>query len=97
MKLRILTPAIEDLACGREFYEHQGDGLGDYFFESLCAEIDSLLLFGGIHPLHFGFHRLIAKRFPYAVYYTATDEEMIVYRVLDCRRNPHWTKRELKK
>jgi len=30
---------------------------------------DSLVLHAGIHPLRFGFHRLVAKRFPYAVYY----------------------------
>ena len=48
MKLRILRPALEDLADGRRFYEMQGEGLGDYFFNSIFSEIDSLVLYGGV-------------------------------------------------
>jgi hypothetical protein len=43
MKLRILRPALEDLAAGREFYDLQSEGVGIYFFNSLFAEIDSLV------------------------------------------------------
>lgn len=42
MKIKILRSAVEDLALGRDFYERQGKGLGDYFEESLTADIDSL-------------------------------------------------------
>lgn len=31
MKVRILTSAFHDLAAGREFYERQGEGVGEYF------------------------------------------------------------------
>ena len=51
MKVRILRPALEDLAKGREFYERQQEGVGGYFLDSLFAEIDSLVLSAGIHPL----------------------------------------------
>ena len=34
----------------------------------------------------FDFHRLLAKRFPYAVYYKVDVEMCIVFRVLDCRQ-----------
>ena len=34
MRARILTSALEDLVRGRAFYEKQGEGLGDYFFDS---------------------------------------------------------------
>jgi hypothetical protein len=88
MKIQVLRFAMEDLAVGRRFYDRQEIDLGDYFFDSLFAEIDSLALYGGIHAVHFGFHRLLAKRFPYAVYYKVTDDKVLVYRVLDCRRNP---------
>ena len=88
MKIQVLRSAMEDLAAGRRFYDRQEIDLGDYFFDSLFAEIDSLALYSGIHAVHFGFHRLLAKRFPYAVYYKMTDDKVLVYRVLDCRRNP---------
>ena len=95
MNLRVLSSAIEDLSQGRKFYVLQGDGLGDYFFDSLFSEIDSLLVFAGIHSLHLGFFRLIARRFPYAIYYKVRGEEIVVYRVLDCRRKPEWVEQEL--
>ena len=97
MKVRILTSAINDLAAGREFYERQGEGLGDYFFDSVFADIDSLALYGGIHLKVFGHHRHLATRFPFAIYYRmGTEGEVIVHRVLDCRRDPAKTKRALR-
>jgi hypothetical protein len=57
MKVRILSSALEDLAIGREFYDKQEVGIGDYFFDSLFSDIDSLSLFGGIHRKAAGFHR----------------------------------------
>ena len=95
MKLRVLTSAIEDLSQGRMFYDLQGDGLGDYFFDSLFSEVDSLLVFAGIHSLHLGYYRLLATRFPYAIYYKVGREEIVVYRILDCRREPKWIKQQL--
>jgi hypothetical protein len=44
MKLRILRSALEDLGSAREFHERQADGVGDYFFDALFSEIDSLTL-----------------------------------------------------
>jgi hypothetical protein len=89
MKVQILRSAMEDLAAGRNFYDCQEAGVGDYFFDSLFTEIDSLTIYGGIHAVHFGFHRLLAKRFPYAIYYKIINSSAVVFRVLDCRRDPH--------
>lgn len=88
MKLRLLRSAIEDLADGRSFYDLQQPGVGDYFFDSLFSDIDSLASKAGIHSLHFEFHRALASRFPYAIYYKILDGEVVVFRVLDCRRDP---------
>jgi plasmid stabilization system protein ParE len=95
MKLRILRPALEDLASGRQFYDRQQLGIGAYFFDSLFKEIDSLARHGGIHHVVFGYHRLVAHRFPYAIYYRVTGTEVTVHRVLPCRRNPTWIRRAL--
>jgi plasmid stabilization system protein ParE len=90
MKIRILSSAFNDLAQGRDFYESQGEGLGSYFLDSLFSDIDSLVLYAGIHRKVFGFHRLLSKRFPHAIYYRMeAGNEVVVYRVLDCRQNPH--------
>ena len=88
MKLKILSSAVEDLHDGRTFYEMQSEGLGEYFFNSLFSDIDSLILYAGIHPKVFNHHRLLSKRFPYAVYYKLEDDLVIVRRVLDLRSDP---------
>lgn len=95
MRIRILNSAYNDLLEGKLFYEKQADDLGDYFLNSLFADIDSLLLYGGTHMEVFGFHRLLSKRFPYAIYYKVDDEVITVWRVLDCRQNPEITKSKL--
>jgi len=97
MRIEILPSAMEDLADGRGFYDRQGTGLGEYFLRSLVADIDSLGTLGGVHSIHFGrYHRLLAKRFPFAVYYTVSEQSVYVHAVLDCRRDPQWIGKRLK-
>jgi hypothetical protein len=50
-KYMLYLPTITDLSEGRLFYEKQGEGLGEYFFDSLFSDIDSLTLYAGIHPV----------------------------------------------
>ena len=96
MKLVILPSAQNDLADGFVFYERQEAGLGGYFLDSLFSDIDSLRLYAGVHRLVFGYHRLLSKRFPYAVYYSKEAEKVFVWAVLDCRRDPKWIRRKLR-
>jgi plasmid stabilization system protein ParE len=96
MKIRILTSAFNDLADSRDFYEQQSESLGGYFLDSLFSDIDSLVLYAGIHRKIFGFHRLLSKRFPYAIYYQLEAGDAVVYRVLDCRQNPRTIRAALK-
>jgi plasmid stabilization system protein ParE len=63
--------------------------LGEYFFDSVFADIDSLALYGGMHLQILGYHRRLATRFPFAIYYRLNStNEVVVYRVLDCRQDP---------
>jgi plasmid stabilization system protein ParE len=96
MKLRLLRSAIEDLADGRSFYDLQQPGVGDWFFDSLFSDIEALASQAGVHSFHFKFHRLLASRFPYAIYYKILDGEAVVFRVLDCRRDPRKIAADLK-
>ena len=96
MKVKILPAALEDLDRGRRFYVRQGKSLGNYFLDALFSDIDSLELYAGVHLKVFDFHRLLAKRFPYAVYYQVDGETCIVFRVLDCRQEPEKTTKALK-
>ena len=96
MKIRILTSAYNDLKRGRRFYENQAKNLGDYFFDALFADIDSLILYGGVYQQLFGYHRMLSSRFPYAIYYKLDSNGYImVWRILDCRQDPQKTERQL--
>lgn len=89
MPVQILASAEQDLLDGHDFYEAQQESLGAYFLDSLFSDIDSLMLYAGIHPKHAeNFYRMLAKRFPFAIYYDVQGEVITVVAVLDCRQNP---------
>ena len=96
MKIRILASASRDLIEGYRFYEKQAAGIGTYFLDSLYSDIDSLMISAGMHSVHFGrYHRLLSKRFPFAIYYRVEDQSVLVHAVLDCRRNTAWIRKKL--
>ena len=45
----VLEEAVADLESGRLFYEEQQPGLGDYFWDTLLSDVESLIIYGGIH------------------------------------------------
>jgi hypothetical protein len=97
MKIHYLGSAKQDLRDGFSFYEAKVSGLGMYFLETLYSDIDSLKLFASIHSIHFGkYHRMLSKRFPFAIYYTIEENVIKVYAVLDCRKDPAWIRKRLK-
>jgi len=91
MKIHLLSLALDDLADGQDFYDRQNPGLGDYFLDSLYSDIESLALYAGIHRRFRGYHRLLSRRFPYAIYYKLNNSTVEVWRVLDCRQDPRRT------
>lgn len=89
MKVALSSSAEEDLIDGFNFYERQQQNLGEYFLNSLFADIDSLTLFAGVHPKPFGnFHRTSGRRFPFSIYYRIEGDVATVFGVLDSRQNP---------
>jgi hypothetical protein len=95
VRIQVLDEAEDDLQDGREFSNRQEPAVGDYFAAALAADLDSLVLFAGIHPLETGFHRALSKRFPFGIYYLIEDSIIRIYAVLDLRRDPAWIRRKL--
>ena len=95
MKIEILDKAAKDFADGYRFYEKQREGVGQYFVDSLMADIESLRLYAGVHARLRDYYRMIARRFPFAVYYRVQGEVVQVHAVIDCRRNPAWIQKRL--
>jgi hypothetical protein len=97
MTVVVLEDAAADLEAGRRFYESREQGVGDYFMESLLSDLESLVLYAGIHRRHFGFHRMLSRRFPFGIYYELQADTACVYAILDMRRDPVWLRTELGK
>jgi hypothetical protein len=97
VKIEILDLAELDILEGFRFYEAQETGLGSYFLNSIYSDIESLQLYAGIHRKpHKDYRRLLSKVFPFAIYYTVSNDTAFVHAVVDCRRDPVWIKAKLK-
>jgi plasmid stabilization system protein ParE len=93
--IQILSDAENDLYEGQAFYDNQGENVGNYFWDSLLSDIESLVIFAGIHRKEFGFYRMLSKRFPYAIYYDVNGDVASVVAVLPIRRDPVWIKTKM--
>ena len=84
-----LTEATKnDLKNAELFYEQQDEKLGIYFRDSIISDLDALVFYAGIHEKHFGYYRMLAKRFPFSLYYDIEESLIIVHAILDSRRDP---------
>ena len=97
MNIVILSDAEKDIAIAISFYEAQNQGLGKYFLDSILSDIESLYIHAGIHIIISKYHRLLAKRFPFSIYYKVKNKTIYIYAVLDCRKNPVWISERLLK
>jgi len=92
-------PEIEEDAIGAYiWYEGKAKGLGEdllRIFYANAAEISwNPLLYTKVYR---NFRRRLLRRFPYAIYFTFEDEEIIVYGLFNCARNPGFVYDELEK
>jgi hypothetical protein len=93
----ILNDAVKDLEEGRAFYEMIENRVGDYFWDCLLSDIESLILYAGIHTKQFSVYKMLSKRFPYAIYYEILGDNAFVIGVLPMRRDPAWIKLKMTK
>ena len=96
MIIRISDAAKLDLLEECQFYENQEENIGAYFLDSLYSDIDSLKLFAGIHRKKFGYHWMLAKTFPFAIYNEIKSRDiLLIYAAVDCRQNPKFIEQRL--
>ena len=90
----VMEEAVEDLDEGRSFYDLQEIGVGDYFWDCLIADIESLIIYAGIHRKKMDFYQMFAKYF--LKKYEIVTEIAYVVAVLPMRRDPAWISDKLK-
>lgn len=92
----VLAEAAEDLEAAREFYDDREAGLGNYCVSSLLADIESLVLYHGVHQRQYDCLRMLGTRFPFGIYDLEAEHQTQVVAVLDLRRHPGWIRRQVK-
>jgi hypothetical protein len=97
VRIAISKTADQDLIAGCRFYKIKGLEVGHYFMNSLISDIDSLVLYAGIHRKIDGYYVMLSRRFPFSIYYKIENDIVRIRRVLDCRRDPAWIKKALKR
>ncbi len=93
----VLSDVLDDLNDGKAFYDQREPGVGDYFWDTLISDIESLWLYAGIHKKIGKYYRMLSRRFPYAIYYQINDDIAQVIAILPMRRNPVWTRKKIGK
>lgn len=87
--LRFLPGVEEDAAVGYRWYEEKAPGLGEEFLRIFyaCAReiLPNPLLYSKVHG---EFRRRLLRRFPYAIYFKIQGEEIIVFGLFHCARDP---------
>jgi plasmid stabilization system protein ParE len=98
--VRIEATAREELAAAVQWYEEQRSGLGAEFLDSVHDAITRLIETPGIAlrvpgcPADLPARRIFVRRFPYAVVFMDSGEELRVIAVAHLKRRPgYWVSR----
>ena len=85
---------IEEVAV---WYEQRAAGLGDSFLTELDDLFSRIVAMPRQFPeIEEGFHRSLLRRFPYAVYFSLRQYEIVVFAVLHIHRHPEsWKQRQI--
>ena len=87
--LRFLPEVEEDVISGYSWYEDKARGLGEEFLRIFYAAANNLSRNPFLYQKVYGdFRRLLLRRFPYAIYFLIKENEIIVFGLFHCARNP---------
>jgi hypothetical protein len=88
-EIRFLPDVEEDVVAGYIWYERKAPGLGEEFLRMFYACLEGIKRNPlGSARVHHDIRRSLLRRFPYAVYFRAKDNELIVFGLFHCARNP---------
>jgi plasmid stabilization system protein ParE len=92
MNVRLTSAAYRELAAAAEYYEDQQAGLADRFLAAVAEAMERIAR----HPetwVHVSprVQRCLVHRFPFALLYHVSSEDIQIVAVADLRRDPaHW-------
>jgi len=94
--LRFVPEIEEDIMSGSTWYEAKSPGLGEEFLRIFYAYAVEITRNPLLYPrAHGRFRRCLLRRFPY-VYFTREDDQIIVFGLFHCARDPRTIRAKLK-
>ncbi len=87
-KIRLTALAEFDLVAAQDFYARSGAWVLNHFMNCIDKAVDDLAMYAGVHPIHYGHHRMGVKHFPFSVYYDIEGDDVVVKAILDDRFGP---------
>ncbi|MBF0537579.1 MAG: type II toxin-antitoxin system RelE/ParE family toxin [Nitrospirae bacterium] len=94
--LRFLPEVEEDVFAGYKWYANKALGVGKEFLEIFYAHLSEISSNPLLYPkVYNGFRRCLLKKFPYAIYFMTEDNDIIVFGLFHCARNPDTIKTNL--
>ena|ERR1700687_3470937 len=95
MVIRFTPDADAELAEARQWYAHQRQDLDIEFMEMIDDALSRVLRDPDLYPIvHRTLRRAVVRRFPFAVFYEITTDEIQVIAVFHSRRDPErWQSR----
>lgn len=89
MNLRYTDRAKDDLELAFVWYERQRRGLGFEFLDCVEYAVKSILDDPEMYRLYFSvFRGCVVRRFPFSVFYTVENNEIVVHSIFDNRQDP---------
>lgn len=90
MRVLYFLPEVEDDAVAAyAWYEEKTRGLGDEFLRTFYACANEVLRNPMSSPkVYHEFRRRLLRRFPYAVYFMVKDNDVVVFGLFHCARDP---------
>jgi len=89
MNLRYTDRAKDDLELAFAWYERQRRGLGFEFLDCVENAVKSILDNPEMHRNYYSvFRGCVVRRFPFTVFYTIENPEIVVHSVFDNRQDP---------
>ena len=95
--LRFLPEVEQDAIGGYVWYESKSPGLGEEFLRIFYACAGDIPKNPLLYPkVHGEFRRRLLRRFPYAIYFVIKDDQVIVFGLFHCARDPRTIRMKLR-
>lgn len=90
MKLRYTDRSRDDVELAFAWYERQRRGLGFEFLDCVEVALKSIIEYPEMYQKRYAcFRGCPIRRFPFSLFYTIEDNEIVVHSVFDNRQNPN--------